>query len=453
MSLKTKYRNQDILREYLEGTSKEDLATKYDLTKRSIDRIIFAESAKKEITPETKEEIVEEKVLEEEKVYDTNKVFWNPKRLMETPATFYIAVSNRSPGKTYGFLMDMLKLYVESGYKKEGVYIRRYDEELKPSKGGGKCFDNIIKNGEIEKITNGKYNTIKYQGREWHLAKMENDEIVTDVRPFCYALSIRNQLSFKSGGYPNVRYIFTDEFIQPGDEYEPQIFADWQNLISTITRKGLVTLPNGKTRRMTKEEINEYKVCLAGNIVNTESVFLEEMGLHEVINQKPGTIATYTYSEHPDVSVRVEFIPNLIEDAPTDVFFKAFNGAASKAIIGCEWEIPSYPKKPCKFSNEDIITSFFIDYGHILMKCDIIEVDDSVFIYVTKKTTPLKYPDDELIYGQERSPKPNRRNNIYAPETDYEKKILYLISTGRVYFQGNEIGNKFYNYLKWCNER
>lgn len=464
MNIKAKEkRNVNINEDYIKGMSITELSEKYNLSKRTIERVIYnkvhssiEEVAKVEKVEDKELNIIEDKelnIIEDKNVedgMDVKKAFWNTDNILKEKANYYIVLSNRAPGKTYGTLMRGLKRYVESGYKKEVVYIRRYDEDLKPSKGGGRCYNNILKNGEIAKLTDGKWNSIKYRGREWYLSNIDEDgNEKVSPKPFCYGLSIYNQKSQKSGGFPDVRTIITDEFIEES-ESDPQIFQDWQNLINTIVRKGMVMLPNGRVRKMTKEEIDDYEIYLLGNIVNTESIFLEEMGLHEVINQKAGTICTYTYP-NCDTKVRVEFIDNIIEDAPTNVFFEAFRNG-NKAIIGTEWEIPSYPKKPLEYDKKDILSSFFIEYGHILMKCDIIEKDDKVFIFVTKKTTPLKYPDDELIYSQERSPAANRRCDIFTPETNYERKILTLINTGRVYFQSNEVGNKFYNYLKWCKD-
>lgn len=451
MAKRTETRNKIILDEYLRGnTDKDELAKKYSLTRRSIDRILFMETSK-QMPQEATEAARSGFEGKDDKTHTDDKkfVYWEVDGLISEKAQYYMALSNRGPGKTYSVLKRGLKRYIESGYKKEMCYIRRYDDDLRPGK-AGRCFSNIVRNGEVEKLTDGKFNTIVYKGHSWYLGRNDEGAKYISPVPFCHGFSINNQDDWKSAGFPDVKTIVTDEFITDHDEANPQIFKDWKNLINTIIRSGTVLLEDGTSREMTKEELEDIEIFLLGNMVNTDSIFLEEMGLHDVINQEVGTIATYKYPGNVRTTVRVEVIKNLNKSKPTDIFFEAFEGNSSGFIISTGWDIPEYPGKPMDFDKEDILVSFFIDYAHCLMKCDIIEKDDSVFIFVTKKTTLLKYPDDELVYRTERTPKPTSRCNIYTPETNYERKILELINTGRVYFQSNEIGNKFYNYLKWC---
>ena len=182
MNIKAKEkRNVNINEDYIKGMSISELAEKYNLSKRTIERVIYnkvhssiEEVAKVEKVEDKTPNTIEDKKLEDG--MDVKKAFWNTDNILKEKANYYIVLSNRAPGKTYGTLMRGLKRYVESGYKKEVVYIRRYDEDLKPSKGGGRCYNNILKNGEIEKLTDGKWNSIKYKGREWYLSNIDEEK-------------------------------------------------------------------------------------------------------------------------------------------------------------------------------------------------------------------------------------------------------------------------------------
>jgi hypothetical protein len=83
---------------------------------------------------------------------------------------YSMIIGERSNGKTYGALYKIINNYVNLG--KKGAYIRRYKEDYR-GKRGDALFESIEKDGVVSKLTNGKYDGVKYQSGRWYLSKFD----------------------------------------------------------------------------------------------------------------------------------------------------------------------------------------------------------------------------------------------------------------------------------------
>ena len=86
-----------------------------------------------------------------------NEGFYSLDNILKTNALYYVIFGERSNGKTYACLKQCLKEFFEEG--KEFAIIRRWDEDIKGSK-GSKMFDNLINNGELTKLSKGEWSGI-----------------------------------------------------------------------------------------------------------------------------------------------------------------------------------------------------------------------------------------------------------------------------------------------------
>jgi hypothetical protein len=115
------------------------------------------------------------------------------------------------------------------------------------------------------------------------------------------------------------------------------------------------------------------------------------------------------------------------------------------------WEIDLYPHCPHSFKPKDILFTYFIEFDDELLQCEIVDVDGLMFTFIHRKTTPIKYPDSDLIYSTKYDARPNHRRKITKPVLDIEKKILYFYRADKIFYQDNEVGEIVRNYLLWCN--
>lgn len=355
--------------------------------------------------------------------------YWDGSKIEKIPAQYRLIFGERSNGKTYWNLKRHIAMYVKHGW--QFAYIRRWADDIKARK-MQQLFDALCRNNEISKITDGRWNGIRYKFGKFYLTATDGDgEIVEDETPFCFVFAISTMEHDKSISYPGIRIVMFDEFISRL-AYIPDEFQLFMNVLSTIIR-----------------DRDDVEIWMLGNTVSKECPYFREMGLKHVYQQEPGTIDTYTYHKNgQDLLIAVEYTMNL-ESKKSDKYF-IFDNPKLEMITGGAWELAIYPHLFEKYNPGQIIFTFFIEYRDTILQCEIIEGKRGIFIYVHLKTTELKDLEDDLIYTIEPSAKHNHRVDITRAEYPVEKRIMTMIQNDRICFQDNEIGEVFNDYLKWC---
>lgn len=342
-------------------------------------------------------------------------------------ATYNLVIGERSNGKTFGFLLKVLQLYLATG--KQGAYIRRWADDFKKGR-GQTLWSGIISEG---KLNGTGYDGIDFRGNAWYLYKKDEelDKKVYDNEPLMYAFALTNMEHDKSTSYPNVDIIGFDEFISRTAPL-PDEFVLFMNTVSTIVRHR----PN-------------VKIYMMANTVNKYSEYFKEMGLSHVKNQEPGTIDLYEYGES-ELKVAIEYCSTLeTKEAKEASKYFAFDNPKLHMITGGAWEMAIYPHLPVKYKPKDIVFTFFIVWDDQIFQCEIICVEKLNFIYIHEKTTELKDTDKDLIYSPEPDPRVNWHRRL-SDGTQRSNKILQYFHLDRVYYQNNEIGESIRNYLQYC---
>lgn len=355
--------------------------------------------------------------------------FWDIRPIKKIPAQYRIIYGERSNGKSYGVLLDGIKDYITTGA--QFAYIRRWPDDIKTRK-MQQLFEAILRNGEILKWSNGKWNGIKYKYGKFYLIATDGEgTVVEDETPFAFTFAISAMEHDKSIAYPGIKRIVFDEFISRV-AYIPDEFPMFMNILSTLIR-----------------ERDDVEIWMLGNTVSKDCPYFREMGLKHIFQQQPGTIDTYTYKKNgQELLIAVEYTKN-ISSKKSDKYF-IFDNPKMQMITGGAWELAIYPHLFEKYRPEQIVFTFFIVYRDTTLQCELIEGKKGVFIFIHIKTSPLQERDYDLIYMCEPSSCPNNRVDITRPELPVERKILGLITAERVCFQDNEIGEVFNDYLKWC---
>jgi hypothetical protein len=340
-----------------------------------------------------------------------------------------LIIGERSNGKTYNCLTYGLEQYCKNN--KQFAIVRRWDTDF-IGKRGSVYFDALVKNGEIEKLTNGLWTGVYYYASKWYLCTYDPDgHRITDERPFAFGFAISQMEHDKSTSYPDVTTIIFDEFISRNG-YINDEFVMFCNVVSTIVRHR-----------------TDVKIFMLGNTVNKYCPYFNEMGLRHIKHMEQGTIDVYTYG-NSKLTVAVEYCSPLNKEGKdSDVYF-AFDNPKLQMITGGAWEIDLYPHCPYKYRPKDIKFTYFIQFDDDLLQCEIISVDHRYFTFIHRKTTDLKNTDKDIIFTTDYDPRPNYRRNITKPTDTIGQKIALHYKMDKIFYQDNEVGEIVRNYLMWC---
>lgn len=361
--------------------------------------------------------------------------YYSLKNILETNADYFVIFGERSNGKTYACLERIIKRYFKEGC--QGFILRRWREDITRAN-CRQMFEGLVENNIVEKYSGGKWNNILYRSGAFYFTRTETDEkgnteTIAEETPFCFIKALTQVEHDKSISFPYVRTILFDEFIPISGVYLPDEWKLFQNAISTVIRQR-----------------DDVEVFLCGNTVaKYNNTYFANMGLKHAKNMKQGTIDVYEYGN--GLKVAVEYTAPYIGGKASDKYF-AFDDPNNMIISG-EWEIQCYPQRDPEWDKirpKDIVFMFFIVYEDVMLQCEIIDHPDGMYLYVHKKTTPLKDPDNDLIFSQDYDPRINWRRKLFKPTTKTEKKIKRFFDTDKVYYQDNETGDIMNSYKVWC---
>ena len=363
--------------------------------------------------------------------------YYSLEPILKENAHYNIIIGERSNGKTYSVLKMIINEYIENG--KQAALLRRMQEDFIGKRGSG-LFSPLIDNGEIELASAGEWTHVYYHASRWYLCKYVEDkngntERITDTQPFMYGFALSQMEHEKGTGYPNVKIIMFDEFITRM-AYLRDEFVMFMNTLSTIIRSR-----------------DDVVIFMLGNTVNKYCPYFEEMGLRHVKDMKQGEIDVYQlkHSSGKILRVAVEYCKPFENGKKSDFYF-AFDNQKLEMITTGIWEIDIYPHCPYKYKPKDIMFTYFIEFDNELLQCEIVQLNNISFTFIHRKTTPIKMPDDDLIYTTKYDARPNYRRKITKPMYYIEKKIIEYYLNDKLFYQDNEVGEIIRNYLMWCNK-
>lgn len=357
-----------------------------------------------------------------------NNKFYSLSNILKKDCDYNIIFGERSNGKTFAALEYGIKEFVKSGA--QFAYIRRWREDIR-GKRGENLFNALIVTGLIEKYTKGEFNTILCKSNKYYFYNSENK--VINETPFCFAFALSEQEHEKSTAYPLINTIIFDEFLTRR-YYLPDEFILFMNLLSTIIRNR-----------------DNVKIFMLGNTVNKFCPYFTEMGLKNIAMQKQGTIDIYAFGAD-GAKIAVEYTaPTNSEHKKSNKYF-CFDNENLQMITEGRWELSVFPHLPCKYKPADILFVYYIIFNEYILQCNIINNGKENFTFIHAKTTPIKNPENALIYSLEQNGKPNFKRKLLSANSELEKNIALYYANDKVFFQSNEIGEIVRNYIKISNK-
>ncbi|NLZ33727.1 MAG: phage DNA encapsidation protein [Clostridiales bacterium] len=355
--------------------------------------------------------------------------YYDLRNILKTDSTYNIIIGERSNGKTYACLKYGVERYFKTG--EQFAIVRRWQTDIRGNR-ASEMFSALVKNGEIKKLSKGRYEGIHYWAGRFYPCNYNEmgKAIYSDNEVIAYPFSLSDTEHNKSISYPNITTIIFDEFITR-QVYLPDEFILFMNTISTIVR-----------------DRTNVKIFMLGNTVNKYCPYFNEMGLKDIHKQKQGTIDVYRYG-NSKLRVAVEYCRSMGKSKANNFYF-AFDNPKLEMIKTGAWELDIYPHLPVKYKPKNVLFTYFIEHEEQLFQCNIILVDNNLFTYIHRKTTEIKNPDKDLIYTLEYNPKINYNRNILKHRNKLEQKIKEFFIHDKVYYQDNEVGEAINNYLMEC---
>lgn len=346
--------------------------------------------------------------------------YYSSKKIRKLGAIYNMIIGQRSNGKTYDWKEELLKGYSSKGDR--GAYIRRYDTEIAP-KNLSKLFDMH----DIEKITGGKWNDVEYKKNQFTLCvKVDGEIVMKDEQSFCDVYALNTWETSKGADRGVVKTICFDEFMTR-KAYLKDEFVIFQQILSSIIR-----------------DRDEVTIFMLANTVNKYCPYFKEMGLYNVENMKPGDIELYNFGEC-GLTIAVEMCAESENTKKVKKFF-AFDNPQLEMITTGKWEIALYPHAPCKFTKEDIIKRFYIQFNNKTIAGDIIQTQTHFFIFYFYYTGFHKPDKDDIIYLEKHDGLILHAKYLSDTPTDYHKLIVKLIRDEREFYANNEVGETVRNW-------
>lgn len=355
--------------------------------------------------------------------------YYTTARIDRKNATYNVIFGERSNGKTYALLRKCLVNYVKTGAQM--AYVRRWKEDI-TGRRAQRLYAGLNENGEVEKITKGQFTGVHYWAGKWYLCTYDDTgkAIYSDNDVIAFSFALSDGEHDKSTSFPRIETIVFDEFLT-NRLYLNDEFILFMNTVSTIVRH--------------RENV---KIYMLGNTVNKFCPYFQEMGLNHIPKMEQGTIDVYRYGTS-ELTVAVEYCSNQNENKKSNKYF-AFNNPKLEMITSGAWELSIYPHLPYKYKPKHIMLTFFIVFNDVTYQCEVIDLDNIYFIYIHNKTTPIKNPNEQLIYSLDFNPELNYNRSIYKPINKVQQRISWFFNNDRVYYQNNEVGDAINNYLKIC---
>lgn len=356
--------------------------------------------------------------------------YYSLENILKKDCTYNVIFGERSNGKTYSVLTHGVKDFFDTGGQL--AIVRRWKEDI-TGRRASDIFSAINENGEIERLSDGKYTGVTYWAGKFYVCNYDEHgkpiyNIDTDCIAYVFALSETEHN--KSISYPRITNILFDEFMTK-HIYLNDEFVLFMNTISTIVRQR-----------------TNVKIFMCGNTVNKYCPYFSEMGLSHVLEQKQGTIDVYTYGDS-ELKVAVEYCSNSKANKKNNFYF-AFNNPKLHMITGGAWELDIYPHLPVKYKPKNIEFIYFIEFNGFIYQCEVISIDGEMFTFIHKKTTEIKDETNDLVYTLEYNYRLNYNRNIYKPVNSLQKRLLWFFQTDRVFYADNETGDSINNYLRIC---
>lgn len=353
------------------------------------------------------------------------KSVYNPCKIPIENNTYHFLLSERSTGKTtnlilFGMIMNRI-------YRTEIQYIRQ-SEEMIMNKQISSLMNTIQEYGYISKITNNEYSSCIYKSRKWFYCNIDdNGKILNQSsEPFMSCLSVDRSEYYKSAyNAPLGDFIIFDEFI--GKRYKMNEFLYFMDLLSTIRRNrmNVKIFMLANTIDLYSEYFNDFEI----------SHIVQNMNCNDAINIKTD-LGTPIYIEW------IKDLKNNTDKKKSNTLFFGFKNKQLGSIVGGNWTTNNFPHITKDY--KIILRGIYLEYINNLLALEIVQYDDigiGLNVHMAYKTY-----SDSIIYTLGNL-NDSRYRYHFSLNDNLDILIQKLVKEHRIFFQNNNCGTMFFNFM------
>lgn len=344
---------------------------------------------------------------------------------------WYNLNSERSVGKTTNLLllgMIMNKMY--------GTQIQLVRHHVTKASYYRDLFNTIVlyKDGQyIKKITNNKYNSVKYYQKRFYYTLIEDEkEVARSEVPFCVSLSADDcYVLCSTYEAPKGDWIILDECFN--DRNTSDEFVRFVHLHKTIVR----------------ERISD-KIFILGNTLDVNNIWYRQLMVQNDIRKLKRGDSKIVYTPE-NMPIFISFLDNRMPEKRKSFnnMHYGFSNPELNAIVGNgEWNVKMYDQT-CELRDREILTRgiFFSYHDDLYLEASIINTSSGKYfeIHPCNETTARR---GKILYVLTL---PVERNQIYFGNDYLSRTILKYINSKRVVFSDNETGDLFSKFLNELN--
>lgn len=359
------------------------------------------------------------------------KDVYNPCHLPFEVCKWFVVLSERARGKTTNLLLFGMLIWWHYG---TGICYVRSNEQMIMPKASKDLFSNIISWGYVEKISNGKYNTITYKSRRWYFAHVNEDGEIDLQCPdaFCIMLSIDKNEQYKSVLETKNDFIIFDEFVER--YYYPQQFILFCDLCKTIIRQRKSSIIVLSANNLDKNSEWYSELMIRDKIENLTR------GDTDIVTTPLGTkIFVEMLGDKPPKANRKQQLFNSL--------YYGFNNPKLASITGSDtWAMFNYPHTPEKF--KILVKNHYVEYNDKLIQLEICESENGRIFINCHPATNLH--NDSIVYTLEFSTDRNYRYMFGITEID--RFIWNKYKENLFTYSNNTIGSIIEKYVDNCRK-
>lgn len=306
------------------------------------------------------------------------KDVYNPYKFHKVVSGKYIMdISERDTGKTTNWML--LAMTINKIYGSEIIYIRERMEMITPAN-SRELFKTILAFHYVEKLTDGQYNSIRYNSRRWFYWNTETGEEA--LEPFMMGWGLDENYNKKSSAQlPDSDIIIFDEFISPYN-YMDEIVT-FSDSLKTIIR-----------------ERESPLIVMLANTTELHSHWFKEYEIYDYIQElQPGEHREYVSSGGTIIDVgfvgKSEKTMSEHRKKHNAMFF-GFKNPKLNAIRGGGWAMKIYQHPYKDKDPESILQNRYIRHNGVLLRLELMYSEEHHYYIVVHRAYEIQ--DDSIVY-------------------------------------------------------
>lgn len=340
---------------------------------------------------------------------------------------WYNLNSERSVGKTTNLLligMVMNKMY--------GTQIQLVRHHIAKASYYRELFNTIVnyKSGQyIIKLTDGKYNSVKYYQKRFFYCYIEDGkEVERDEVPFCVSLSADDcYVLCSTYEAPRGDLIILDECFN--DRNTADEFVRFVHLHKTIVRERICD-----------------KIFVLGNTLDINNIWYRQLMIQNEIRTLKSGDSKIVYTPQ-GMPIYIHFLQNRSPEKRRrfNSLHYGFDNPELNAIVGNgEWNVKMYPQTCELVDRKMLVRGIYFNYhDDLFLEGAIIETSSGKYFEVhPARETSARNGDIQFVLGL-----PTEKNQVYFGRDKLSKVIHNFIVKKRIVFNDNETGDLFEKFL------